>query len=461
MMQTAFHQTRNDDNDIAIDYIGGLDYSVDVLGNITQIADAAGGNHYQYDTIDRLTKVINSNTLTDVTAFTYDKTGNRLSKKVGTAAAQTYTYPTTNHRLSNDSTFARTYDANGNTTRSATAKYFTYDARNRLVDFRTGSAASTIVSQYQFNGKGERVRKYKGAIDQARYLYNENGQLLAQDKIIAGTTYTQEMIWLDDMPIGVSQGGSMYGILTDHLNTPRRIFNTGTQLTAWSWNAVDDAFGESAAVASGLEFDLRFAGQFFDVESGLHYNYLRDGYESQTGRYTQSDPIGLAGGISTYGYVGGNPLFFIDPKGLYTVRAFGNRGNGYGWEWEYVIEFDPIDAKKIPGIGGKIRQFGDRLGLVINAMKPSSAGPNQPYKEYLECGILDSELKGRYADLGFEPGQRLTRKEASEILYDFRRRHKETKNLYPKPSVTLDEALSLGKENWMYKWNEYIWGPEG
>jgi RHS repeat-associated protein len=150
-------------------------------------------------------------------------------------------------------------------------------------------------------------------------LYNENGQLLAQDKIIAGTTYTQEMIWLDDMPIGVSQGGSMYGILTDHLNTPRRIFNTATQLTAWSWNAVDDAFGESAAVASGLEFDLRFAGQFFDAESGLHYNYLRDGYESQTGRYTQSDPIGLAGGISTYGYVGGNPMNAVDPMGLKQV----------------------------------------------------------------------------------------------------------------------------------------------
>jgi RHS repeat-associated protein len=364
-------QSRGYDLDGAIDYVGGLNYSVDVLGNITQIADAAGGNNYQYDSIDRLTKVINSNTLADVTALTYDATGNRLSKKVGAAAVQTYTYPSTNHRLSNDSTFARTYDANGNTTRSATAKYFGYDARNRMVNFRTGSAASTIVSQYQFNGKGERVRKYKGTTDQARYLYNENGQLLVQDKIIAGATTTQEIIWLDDMPIGVRQGGSMYGILTDHLNTPRRIFNMGTQLTAWSWNAVDDAFGESAAVASGLEFDLRFPGQLYDSESGLHYNYLRDGYESGVGRYTQSDPIGLDGGMSSYNYVFANPMNSTDMLGLSPdepgfgdqINPFGSRGSG---NKNYTNYFDARFPKTIAG--GKA-VFGNRIKEKICANK--------------------------------------------------------------------------------------------
>jgi RHS repeat-associated protein len=329
-------QTRNYDQDYAVQSIGGLNYTVDTQGNIKTIIDAAGGNGFDYDNLDRLTKVKNSATLANVTTLTYDKTGNRLSKTVGALASATYSYPTTNHRLTSVAGVARTFDANGNTTQSAAAKFFTYDARNRLVDFRTGTTAATIVSQYQFNAKGERVRKYKGTTDQSRYLYNEGGQLLIQNKVVNGVTTTQEMIWLDDMPIGVSQNGVLNGILTDHLNTPRQIFSLATQQTQWRWNAVDDAFGEKLAVNTGMEFDLRFSGQLFDGESGLHYNYWRDGYDPQTGRYAQSDPIGLRGGISTYNYVGGSPVKNIDPTGLVTwsgtvtayVRSYGEPVGG-------------------------------------------------------------------------------------------------------------------------------------
>ncbi|HGT3378250.1 TPA: RHS repeat-associated core domain-containing protein, partial [Pseudomonas aeruginosa] len=64
--------------------------------------------------------------------------------------------------------------------------------------------------------------------------------------------------------------------------------------------------------------NLRFPGQYYDAESGLHYNYFRD-YDPETGRYVETDPIGLEGGINTYGYVGANPVGNIDPLGLQTA----------------------------------------------------------------------------------------------------------------------------------------------
>ncbi|MGH8109157.1 MAG: RHS repeat-associated core domain-containing protein [Arenimonas sp.] len=318
---TPVIQTRVYDHDYAVQSIGGLNYSVDVSGNITGISDLEGGNAFEYDNLDRLSKVKDSDTLQDVLAFTYDSTGNRLSKKIAALAPQVYTYAATSHWVTNVAGTSRLTDANGNTLQTASNRRFTYDVRNRLIDFRTGNPSNSILSQYQYNAKGERVRKYKGTTDQARYIYDESGQLLVQESVAGGVTTTQEIFWLDDMPIGISQDGIMHGILIDHLNTPRSVFATSTQNTVWRWNLADDPFGENLAQedpdANGIlfKFDMRFPGQMYDSESGLHYNRFRD-YESTTGRYSQSDPIGLSGGLSTYAYVAGSPMTASDRDGL-------------------------------------------------------------------------------------------------------------------------------------------------
>lgn len=113
---------------------------------------------------------------------------------------------------------------------------------------------------------------------------------------------------------------------TDHLNTPRLVADAaGT--TVWRWDQ-QEPFGVSPPDTnpSGLgvfEFPLRHPGQYDDPETGLFYNYFRDCYDPVLGRYCQSDPIGLRGGLNTYLYVSADPLAISDPEGL---MGFGGGG---------------------------------------------------------------------------------------------------------------------------------------
>jgi RHS repeat-associated protein len=111
---------------------------------------------------------------------------------------------------------------------------------------------------------------------------------------------------------------SIHFIHTDHLNTPRLITNNVGQ-AVWTWNN-DDPFGanvpnENPSSLGDFTCNLRLPGQYFDKETNTHYNMARD-YDAVIGRYIQSDPIGLEGGLNTYGYAAASPLGFIDPDGL-------------------------------------------------------------------------------------------------------------------------------------------------
>jgi len=110
-----------------------------------------------------------------------------------------------------------------------------------------------------------------------------------------------------------------YYFHNDHLGTPQALTDKDQNVV---WKANYTPFGEANITKEDVEMNLRLPGQYFDQETGLHYNYFRD-YDPSTGRYVQSDPIGLNGGINTYGYVAGNPLNSIDPFGLYCISVGG------------------------------------------------------------------------------------------------------------------------------------------
>jgi len=122
-----------------------------------------------------------------------------------------------------------------------------------------------------------------------------------------------------------STAEALYFISPDHLNTPRFVADNNGN-TVWSW--ASEPFGSmppntNPSGQGNFTLNLRFPGQYFDQETGLHYNYYRD-YDPSTGRYVQSDPVGLAGGTNTYLYAFASPGLFGDPRGLAIYRGARN-----------------------------------------------------------------------------------------------------------------------------------------
>jgi RHS repeat-associated protein len=154
-------------------------------------------------------------------------------------------------------------------------------------------------------------------------LHDESGHWIG-DYDVNGQPI-QQAIWMDDLPVGLLVGAGanqkLYYIEADALGTPRVVIDPDRNVAVWRWDLAGEAFGNNTpnedpdGDGTAFVFDMRFPGQRYDSATGMNYNYFRD-YDPSMGRYTQSDPIGLAGGISTYGYVGGNPLTRTDAFGL-------------------------------------------------------------------------------------------------------------------------------------------------
>ncbi len=287
-----------------------LDYSVDEVGNIIQITQSGAVFNLAYDKLYRLTSVADQN-LTLIENFSYDATGNRLTNQRGASTAPlSYTYAPTSHRLINAGDGNRGFDANGNTLDLPQIGPQEYDERNRLVT--NGKA---------YNARGERISKrtFIRAAPLQQFLYNESGALISEASVsLSGKITLTDYVYLDNLPVARVQSGQINPIETDQLGSPRNIQDpTGTS-SIWQWNMLanspsgSNAFGEQAPTGTLTGFNLRFPGQYAD--EGLHYNYFRD-YEPGTGRYVESDPIGLKGGASTYSYVFANPLRLTDPNG--------------------------------------------------------------------------------------------------------------------------------------------------
>lgn len=296
---------------------------VNNITDITNNLDATKSQNFIYDDLDRLTDAAG---IYGTDQFGYDDDGNRVLETKNGTDVSTYNYPATSNKL-NDITGTKAnaygYDLNGNTT-SKNGMTFTYDNTNRMSQAVNG----TVTTNYKYDGKGQRVVKDVAGITTI-YIFDKDGKLIAEAD--GAGVVQRDYVYFGGRPVALATTGGAPAVFyyhVDHLGTPQVLTN---QLGTVVWAGDYEAFGEVNLTTNVVESNLRFPGQYYDLETDLHYNYFRD-YDPSLGRYVESDPIGLDGGLNTYIYGLNNPIRYTDFFGLDVCNCrapqTGNRVNG-------------------------------------------------------------------------------------------------------------------------------------
>ncbi|WP_419789266.1 RHS repeat-associated core domain-containing protein [Pseudomonas koreensis] len=285
-------------------------YNYDANGNLAGVDDTRKGNHsYHYDPLDRLISVRGATP----ESFAHDPAGNLLGQ--------------------NDLPAANLANVKGNRLLMQGDRHYDYDAYGNLSRERRGTGQK-LVTEYRYDCQHRLIGVSLPGGSTATYKYDAFGRRI--EKTVDG--YTTEFLWQGERLIAESaenryrsyiyEPGSFRPLAMldgegprkatpfyyqlDHLGTPQELTDYSGEIM---WSARYRAYGNLAALdVSEIDNPLRFQGQYFDAETGLHYNRHRY-YNPGTGRFLTPDPIKLAGGLNNYLYVS-NPTGWVDPLGL-------------------------------------------------------------------------------------------------------------------------------------------------
>ena len=284
-------------------------YDYDKSGNLTRLLDTRKGEHlYRYDPLNRLTRADHSQDVQE--RFAHNPAGNLLMQdRPGPDIVAA-------NRLMIQGDRHYDYDAFGNLIRERRGKgqqlvtEYRYDCQHRLISITkpNGETAS-----YRYDPFGRRISKTVD--DKTTEFFWQGDKLIAEHHAERHRSYLYEP---DSFrPLALLEGfgpqaTTPYHYQLDHLGTPQELTNPEGEII---WSAHYRAYGQIARLDVGnIDNPLRFQGQYFDQESGLHYNRHRY-YNPDIGRYLTPDPVKLAGGINGYRYVP-NPTGWVDPLGL-------------------------------------------------------------------------------------------------------------------------------------------------
>ncbi|AKA85922.1 RHS repeat-associated core domain-containing protein [Pseudomonas synxantha] len=297
-------------------------YHYDKAGELASSSDRQrGATVYAYlktgDLLSRSTKEHLNNE-----HFETDPAGNRLAPQRSTRFGHIK-----DNRLRHWQQYHYRYDAWGNVIerRSATQRQlFEYDSENRLVHALCyGDGNLQNEARYQYDSLGRRTHKQveiEGALTTTQFLWQ--GLRLLQE-----TCGGRQQLYIYEPDsyaplarVDRTDSGkpSLYYFHTDQIGTPLEVTTSQGDLV---WQARYKAWGDVERFeVQSIEQPLRFQGQYFDAETGLHYNTFRY-YDPGVGRFTTQDPIGLLGGDNLYQYAV-NPTGWVDPLGLTDIKAF-------------------------------------------------------------------------------------------------------------------------------------------
>lgn len=295
--------------------------------------DAAQTQHYQYDGASRLIQAALAGG--NAASFGYDAVSNRINlSNTSPASSTAYSIAAGSNRMTQSTTAGVTrnftYNPVGDitafTNSAGIANALGYDPFGRLASH----TKSGVTTSYTVNALDQRMAKSKPGTS-SRYAYAGFNQLLAENTNGQWTSY----LWNGGEPIAMVRNNQIYYLHNDHLGRPELVT---AQSKAIAWKAKNQAFGREVQFDDFGNFpvNLGFPGQYYDAESGLWHNGYRE-YLADAGRYLQSDPIRLGGGVNTYAYTNGNPVNRIDPSGLlwygghFSITYRAARSSGFGF----------------------------------------------------------------------------------------------------------------------------------
>ncbi|HEX7315417.1 MAG TPA: RHS repeat-associated core domain-containing protein [Pyrinomonadaceae bacterium] len=264
-----------------------------------------GSRQYAFDLENQLVAVGRNGQ--EVERFDYDGAGNRVLCGEGHASFDAL------NQLTSQGGARFRYDARGNLSDDGVWTY-TYNARNLLV--RAEGPGGLAVS-FGYDAFGRRAWKQSGA---RRVRYAWAGETLVRESWTgAGGTEAQDYLYVPGThtPLATRAGGRVYGYHNDHLGAPRRLTGADGEVV---WSADYAAFGQAEVGVELARNPLRLPGQYFDEETGLHYNRFRY-YSPALGRYLSRDPLSFLAGLNFYAYCGNDPVNSADPLGLWNWKS--------------------------------------------------------------------------------------------------------------------------------------------